>query len=160
MNRLLSLWAVLALPVWISTGMAQPNTSGPEGVVQSLYQTNETAASPFFQTQSRAKVDKFFAKDLADLIWKDAVSAGGDLGALDYNPLYGSQDPQITDFRIGAATPAKPDSTAGVVRVSFRDSGKKTAVTFRLSRDDSGTWKITDMVYPDGSSLRKTVGGK
>ena len=37
------------------------------------------------------------------MIWDDYRSANGDLGALDYNPLYASQDPQITDFKIIAA---------------------------------------------------------
>lgn len=32
----------------------------------------------FFQTKKRALVDKYFSKELADLLWKDVVGAGVD----------------------------------------------------------------------------------
>ena len=56
-----------------------------------------------FQDTNRALVEQYFDKELAAMIWDDYRSANGDLGALDYNPLYASQDPQITDFKIIAA---------------------------------------------------------
>jgi hypothetical protein len=142
---------------------AKPVALGPDALVEKLYKVNETDDSPFFQAKNRAIVDRFFMKDLADLIWKDAVTAKGDLGALDYNPLYGSQDPQITEFKIvptGLAADAKiSPGQKVIVRTTFRDSGKKASASFVFDQDSAGVWKISNITYPDGPSLRKTLDG-
>jgi hypothetical protein len=44
--------------------------------------------SPFFPTKDHGLVNKYFSERLAQLIWKDAVSSRGEVGALDFDPLY------------------------------------------------------------------------
>jgi len=55
----------------------------PKALVADLYRQHNQKHSPFFQTRSRARVDQYFTKLLADLIWKDAHGSKGEVGALD-----------------------------------------------------------------------------
>ena len=144
-----------------SIGFAQSKAKEitPDVIVKSLYAAHEAGSSPFFQTKNRAAVDKYFRKDLADLIWKDAVAANGEVGAIDFDPLYGSQDPQITDFTImetgwGGDSKFGPDDEA-VVQVTFKDSGKERMVSFQFKQGKDKKWKIYDVHYrSDGDEVR------
>ena len=98
--KLFAMFLAVILSTFAPAGYAKTKALSPDAMVKALYETNETPSNPFFQTKNRALLDRYFIKDLADLIWKDALSAQGDLGALDYNPLFGSQDPQITNLKI------------------------------------------------------------
>src|ERR1044071_7855960 len=84
----------------VGIARSETQTTTPDAVVKNLYAAQKAGTGPFFQTKNRALVDRYFSKDLADMIWKDAVTAKGEAGAIDFDPLYNSQDPQITDFVI------------------------------------------------------------
>ncbi len=136
-----------------SIGIAQPGKKvvEPNVIVKNLYAAQKAGSGPFFQTKNRAIVDKYFRKDLADLIWKDAVAANGEVGAIGFDPLYGSQDPQITDFIImdtgwGGDSKFGPDDQA-VVQVTFKDSGKERMVSYQFNQGRDKTWKIYDVHY-------------
>lgn len=136
--------------------VAQPKTaaSGPEKVVRDLYtaQKNESTA-PFFQNKNRAAVNKYFTKDLADLIWKAAMASKGEVAALDFDPLYYSQDPQITDLVIGKPKdPAGVSTGFAVIPVAFKNNGKAEKVEFEVTRVGS-IWKINNIAYSDGEQL-------
>jgi len=132
---------------------------GPDAMVKNLYKAQDAGSGPFFQTKSRALVERYFTKDLANLIWKDSVNAKGEIGALDFDPLYGSQDPQIRDFKIiKSGLAADAEFHAGekaIVEVSFENAGKKQRVAFAFDQDKAGSWKIFDIRYPDNTSLRE-----
>lgn len=85
----------------VKTPAASTNTLSPNALIKNLYSSQEAGSGPFFQFKNRALVDRYFTNELGDLIWKDAVAAKGEVRALDLDPLYYSQDPQITDFVIG-----------------------------------------------------------
>jgi hypothetical protein len=125
----------------------------PDALVKSLYSAEKAGVNPFFQKEDRSLVDKFFAKDFADLIWNDAVSSDGEVGALDFDPLYNAQDTKITKFLIGKPAYAKK-SGAATVLVSFRNFGKAETVKFLLVKEDFKSWKITDVIYRGGSRLK------
>ena len=138
---------------------AQSQMSGPDpdAIVKTLYAAQKADAGPFFQTKSRALVDKFFVKELADLIWNDAVKANGEVGAIDFDPLYGSQDPQITRFRImgtgwGGDDKFGSDDTA-VVQVTFKNAGEEQMVSFQFHQGKNKRWKIEDIRYPNSDNL-------
>ena len=159
------------LPAYASAGVAAANKSAartargeltaPDKLVRNLYEAHKTGAGPFFQTKSRALVDKYFTKYLADLIWKDAVNSKGEVGAVDFDPLYGSQDPQISDFTImetgwGGDSKFGPDDEA-VVQVTFKDSGKERMVSFQFKQGRDKNWKISDVHYRSGGDQVKLV---
>src|ERR1043166_1391045 len=84
------------------TTAARPKS--PDALVADLYRAHNAKRSPFFQTRSRARVNQYFEKDLADLIWKDAVTSKGEVGVIDGDPLYDAQDMKIKNFAIGKAS--------------------------------------------------------
>ena len=136
-----------------SIGFAQSKTksAAPDAIVKKLYAAQKSGSGPFFQTKNRAVVDRYFTKKFADLIWKDALAARGEVGAIDFDPLYGSQDPRITDFTI-METGWGGDSKFGgadeaVVQVTFKDSGAEQMVSFEFKQGKDKNWKIYDIRY-------------
>ena len=141
-----------------STGIAQtkrkttPVTTKkavtPEQVVKNLY-AEKDASSPFFQKKSRALVNKYFTGELADLIWKDATTAGDGVGALDFDPLFYAQDDEITNFVIGKA------DANNVVTVKFKNFGKDEQIIYTLVKENTASkvWKIESIMYSDAEDL-------
>jgi hypothetical protein len=125
----------------------------PGALVADLYKQHDAKKSPFFQSKSRARVDKYFKKTTADLIWKDATrkNAQDEVGALDGDPLYNAQDMEIKNFKIGAAKIDIKGSNAQVP-VTFTNFGKKQTIKFYLVIE-KGVWKIQDIDYGDGQTL-------
>ena len=56
--------------------------TAPDALVAELYKQHDGQNSPFFQTENRAAVDKYFTKSTADIIWEYAVEANGEVGGL------------------------------------------------------------------------------
>lgn len=136
-----------------SSGSAESQTASPEALVADLYKQHDANKSPFFQTKNRALVDKYFTKSTADLIWKDAVSSKGEVGALDGDPLYAAQDTQIKNFAIGKAELKGENAT---VPVNFTNYDKKTTIKFQLKMV-AAAWKIDDIIWPEGDSMVKII---
>ena len=144
----------VCLLTFVSIGFAQKKAkttaaTTADAVVKNLYAAQKSEkTNPFVQIKSRALVDKYFTKDFADLIWKTNSSET----AWNVDPLYNSQDPQITNFVVG-----KPieDGDAGNVylKVTFKSSGKAESVGFKLRREANKTWKIDNIEYSDGEDL-------
>lgn len=120
-------------------------------LVADLYKQHDAKRSPFFQTKDRARVDKYFIKPLADLIWKDANDSSGEVGVLDGDPLYNAQDIQIKNFKVGEA---EVKGETAKVPVTFNNYDQKVSITFSL-RQVSGAWKIDDIRYSESDSLMK-----
>ena len=135
-----------------SVGAAQGPKSirqmSPRALVADLYRQHKKQ-SPFFQRRSRALLDKYFARELANLLWQDAQSSGDEVGALDGDPLYNAQDMDIKNFSIqeGIGGPRMV-----VVPVSFENFAQKHEIKFRLF-SGGGTWRIANIEYDDGSTL-------
>ena len=148
-----------------SMAVAQTRTRiAPQTVVRNLYAARKRPATdPFFQTKSRARLNKYFTRDLGDLIWKDAVTSAKskEVGALDGDPLYNAQDMKITAFRIQPPQYGEGNLNLADVPVTFKNFGKEQTILFRVERDNTGVWKISDIFYPgnpdDASSLRKML---
>ena len=148
-----------------SMAVAQTRTRiAPQTVVRNLYAARKRPATdPFFQTKSRARLNKYFTRDLGDLIWKDAVTSAKskEVGALDGDPLYNAQDMKITAFRIQPPQYGEGNLNLADVPVTFKNFSKEQTILFRVERDNTGVWKISDIFYPgnpdDASSLRKML---
>jgi hypothetical protein len=134
----------------VATAQTFRHPISPNQLVTSLYQQHKKH-SPFFQGKNRALLDRYFAKELADLIWKDATRPNQDeVGALDGDPLFNAQDMKITKFVL---QPAKYEgSDAATVTASFKNFGEAHSVIFELNKSKNG-WKISDIRYDDGSRL-------
>ena len=138
----------LSASVGATQGPKSIRQMSPRAVVADLYRQHKQR-SPFFQRQSRALLDRYFARELANLLWQDAHSAGDEVGALDGDPLFNAQDMDIKNFSI-------QDGIGGprmvLVPVSFENFGQKHEIKFRLF-SGGGTWRIANIEYDDGSTL-------
>jgi hypothetical protein len=136
-------------------GDTQP--AAPEAVIADLYKVHNhknDKNDPFFNSKNRAAVDKYFVKDLADLIWNDAVTSqkNNEVGVIDGDPLYNAQDTDIKNFAVGH--PDVKGDTA-TVPVTFTNFGKKETINFKLVVSGNA-WKIDDIVYGgEAGSLRQ-----
>jgi hypothetical protein len=125
----------------------------PESVVADLYEQHTHDRGPFFQTEHRDRVDHFFVKDLADLLWTDAVESNGEVGALEFDPLYNAQDTDIKNFKI---SPAVIEANKAHVPVTFDNFGSKTEIVYSLE-NEGGSWKISDMQWDKEGTLRELL---
>lgn len=136
-----------------SLGLAQTKKTTaaavtPDIVVKNLYATHKADKSPFFQTKNRALVDKYFTKDFADMIWNEAVAANGEVGALDFDPLFHAQTNEATNFKVGKPEYGEGNLQVADVPVTFKIYGKDDTVLFRLEQGSGKIWKISDIYYP------------
>jgi hypothetical protein len=125
----------------------------PKDVVAQLYQAHNSKHDPLDET---ALLGRYFDAALLKLYLKDKQEAKGEVGRLDGDPLYNAQDMEIKDFSVSA-----PEMVGGEARVTvnFKNLGKPTRVVYMLSRT-ANSWKISDIRYDDGSSLKKILEGK
>lgn len=149
--------AATALSTFPGTAYGQAGSMrlSPNALVADLYRVHDHKHSPFFQTKNRALLDKYFEKSLADMIWKDAVSSKGEVGALDGDPLYDAQDMEIKKFAIGK--PSFADGKAKV-NVTFTNFGQPKTFVFTLVNGRIG-WRISEIEYGEGRSLRGYLKG-
>lgn len=138
---------------------AQPSPSAarpavaPEAFVRDLYKEHDAERSPFFQTDDRARVDRYFEKKLADLIWKDAVESKGEVGALGADPLYNAQDTEIKNFSLSAVGQGEGRAE---VAATFENFGEKQRIVYRLVAVGAD-WKIAEIDYGGGTTLSKML---
>lgn len=123
-------------------------TAAADVIVRNLYAAQKNPqTSPFFQAKKRALLDKYFTKELADLLWKDVANADG-VGNLDFDPLYNAQDTRITAFKIGKPDYGEGNRAVADVAVTFKNMGKAETILFRLEQNAAHIWKIGDIYYP------------
>jgi hypothetical protein len=95
-----------------------------------------------------------FDQSLADLIDEDTRLAGGEVGALDGDPLCDCQDDSGNSFTVGVA---RADGNGAVVEVVRHDHNVKPPAleTIKIVLKRSGSvWRIHDVGSPDMPSLR------
>jgi hypothetical protein len=84
------------------------------------------------------------------LIWKDFTQTPeGEVGNLDFDPLFSAQDFKITKLRVGAPI---VDGENVFVPVSFNNFGKRTSLKFLLV-NEGGVWKVANIDYGEGTDL-------
>jgi hypothetical protein len=101
MNRLIVLVAIVA-PV-AGFASAQPGSSnldtGKELVAQ-LYKEHSGKSDPLQYPASKKLLPNYFYKPLLDLYLKDQEDSKGEVGKIDFDPLYNAQDFEISDFNL------------------------------------------------------------
>ncbi|MDQ6785895.1 MAG: YbjP/YqhG family protein [Acidobacteriota bacterium] len=131
----------------------------PDAVIKELYrvhnqQINDIEAGKSHVLEivnSRVLLNKFFDKNLAGLIWKDSTEHKNDIGVIDSDIFYDTQDPMIKNLSIGQA---KIEGAKATVPVSFTNDGRKYKVTYLMVKQN-GAWKIADIKYSGGNTLLK-----
>jgi len=140
--------------------------------VKKLYATHDAGNSPFFQSKNRALVDRYFHKELADLIWKDAVcqKKNGGICNLDFNVPYatnGGDRQDASEFKIGKPQYGEGNLKLADVAVTFKlfatkeNPGETITILYRLEQGKAKDWKISDIFFPENeessSSLKRIL---
>ena len=147
-----SLVALLVILVSLSshaTTRARPAKSA-DSVVRELYRVHNDGRGGVFEAKGKKYIYRFFDQKLADLIWKDITQTPeGDVGNLDFDPLFNAQDTRITNFQISRAVVEGDEST---VVVNFRNFGQRTRIKFEMHNGKDG-WRIKNIIYGEKSDL-------
>ena len=152
-HSLIPLLVILGSPFSHAAQRARPATS-PDGVVRELYRVHNNGRGGVFEAKGKKYIYRFFDQKLADLIWKNITETPeGEVGNLDFDPLYNAQDTMITNFQIGKPVLEGDSST---VLVSFRNFGQRTRVKFEMHNGKEG-WKVKNVIYGDTSDLVKLL---
>jgi hypothetical protein len=127
-----------------------PVISFPETVVRELYRVHRDGSGHVFEKRGRKLQQRFFDQKLAALIWKNlSETPEGEVGNIDFDPLFNAQDMQIRSFRVGAAV---TNGASATVPVTFMNYDQKVRLEFRLVNTKAG-WKVSNIDYGGGSDL-------
>ncbi|MFD2571520.1 hypothetical protein ACFSUS_12800 [Spirosoma soli] len=121
--------------------------SAADRLVRALYFEHRKEDNPFREAKDRALVDQFFAKATADLIWKSQKSSKA-------NMLFNAPDKTVEKPWV---LPANVAGSKAVVFVTFVQQGKPVEMRCEMEQQ-AGRWRITDIIYPDGTRLTKLLG--
>ena len=123
----------------------------PKDVVVELYKVQHDAKrDPFTETKL---LPRYFDAELTKLYLRDVREAKGEVGRLEVDPLYYAQDFEITDFSISEP---KTSGKESVVTVTFKNMRKPHRIEFVMSHT-AGGWKISNIQYQDGNSLKEVL---
>jgi hypothetical protein len=133
---------------------ADTKTSSPEDFIRSLYHFHQPGKETPDWFGDKQTLSKYFDKELTALFLKDDECAKREQGVcnLDFDPIYDAQDfeKETTNLQITAVV-GQPD----LFNVTFTNIGTRTLV-YRLTNTPSG-WRISDIKYPEGSSLKEIL---
>jgi hypothetical protein len=133
---------------------AQTVLKPPAIVIRDLYRVHNNGRGHLFEAGGKVKMYMFFDKALADLIWKNIhETPDGEVGNLDFDPLYNAQDMKITAFQIGS--PSIQGDRATVV-VRFKNFGQVEKIEFLMIKRQQ-LWKISNIDYGSDTDLVKLL---
>src|SRR5215468_4412193 len=130
-----------------------PAATSPTKVVTDLYSAHRGKADPLQYPASKKLLGAYFEKGLLSLFLKDQSESKGEVGKLDFDPLYDAQDFDIKDFSVAVVAEQKDSAE---VAASFKNIGKSEKIVFLLSNTAQG-WRITDIKYSDGRTLKEIL---
>lgn len=131
-----------------ATASAAGVTAGD--LVAQFYRAHASRHDPLAETNL---LGRYFDSTLLKLYLRDRQQAKEAVGRLDGDPLYNAQETKITEFSI---SPAETNKSEARVTARFKNLGKPARVIYVLTRSNDG-WKISDLRYDDGSSLKKIL---
>src|SRR6478672_12764394 len=101
MNRLIALVAILALVAGFASAQSgSSNLDTGKELVAQLYKEHSGKSDPLQYPTSKKLLPSYFYKPLLDLYLKDQEDSRGEVGKIDFDPLYDAQDFEISDFNL------------------------------------------------------------
>ncbi len=135
----------------VENAAAETAEIAPDALVKDLYKAHDRDNGAIVQGENRKILDKYFDKNLANLIWKDMTTNKDEVGVIDFDIFYNTQDAEIKNLNIGAA---KIDGDKASVPVTFVNFKIKNSLTYQLVKENSA-WKISNIDYGKGENLLK-----
>jgi len=127
-----------------------PGATSPTKLVTDLYSAHRGKTNPLRYPASKKLLGAYFEKGLLSTFLKDQLESQGEVGKLDFDPLYAAQDFEIKGFSVLLVAQQKDSAE---VAASFKNMGTSEKIVFLLSNTAQG-WRITDIKYSDGRSLK------
>jgi len=156
MNRLVILFTAIVMGSSLVFGKDLPKpTRTPEELVAELYQAHKGKSDPLQYPQSEKLLGHYFFDPLLKLYLNDQRQSKGEVGKIDFDPLYNAQDFQITKFNI-----VRLNNKGGDVLVAarFKNLGMDQEIVFEMRKIKTG-WRIADIKYKDGRTLMNILKG-
>ena len=124
-------------------------------MVAELYKEHSGKSDPLQYPASKKLLPSYFYKPLRDLYLKDQEDSKGEVGKIDFDPLYDAQDFEISDFNLVVLSNKKG---SGYVAARFKNIKVDQEIIFALQRTKMG-WRIADIQYKYGRSFWKILKG-
>ena len=133
-----------------------PNDS-PQALLRALYQVHDEGDGPLLRSEGRSQRRVFFTESLA-LALEGEIDRPDpeELGNLDFDPFYNAQETDLGAMDIAVA---KVSGNATVALVRFANGGDPMEIAYRVILDGEA-WRIDDIEYGEGRTLRKTLRGE
>jgi hypothetical protein len=129
--------------------------SSPRAVIETLYKVHKQGNGHVFDREGVDRLDRYFDPKLTRLLRKEILGTKpGEVGNLDFDPLFNAQDLDLADFRVG--TPRVSGDAATII-VSFRNNNQPVKITYKMRRTARG-WRISNLDYGKGYNLVKILG--
>lgn len=135
------------------TGLSQSSGNKPVTLIRELYRVHNKGYGPVFEGKNKIYLTRYFDKPISDLIWKELTDTSGEVGNLDFDPLYNAQDTQIKNFQVGEPI---GDNKRADVTVSFSNFDRTVKIRFLMRNTEPG-WKIENLIYENGADLVKML---
>jgi hypothetical protein len=124
--------------------------TSPAKIVSDLYSAHRGKADPLQYPASKNLLGAYFDAGLLSLFLNDQSESQGEVGKVDFDPLYAAQDFEIKDFSVRLIAQQKHSAE---VAAFFKNIGTREKIGFLLSNTGQG-WRITDIKYSDGRTLK------
>jgi hypothetical protein len=147
-----------AIPVLACLAICMPVFAGnsPAATVNRLYRdfaweaVMASSSAPGLAQQPKSVLLRYFTPELATALVADdaCATARHEICALDFVPLWDSQDPAAEELQIS------PSTTPGhvAVRYTYPSTGEVISLDYALVRTKAG-WRVSDILYHSGNSL-------
>ncbi len=146
------LLALIALPAL----SAAPNDS-PQDLMRELYRIHDQGNGPLLDPAAGAARRLYFTESLAAALDQELNRPdSGEVGNLDFDPFYNAQDTEIGDLDFAVAK-VSGHETFAIAR--FSNFGEPIEIIYRVIEGARG-WRIDDIDYGDGRTLRKVLHGE
>jgi len=154
----------IAMGIFVSTvlclqgaGLVYGTTQPPEDVLRMLFKDHQPPLQRRISFTDKKQMERYFTPELIGLFLKDAdcVKRTHEVCGLEGDPIYDSQDSGDEEIPVTIA-PHSPLPHPSF-EVTFVDLGRKETLIYELLKTKKG-WRVSNIVYPDGGTLKKILG--
>lgn len=150
------LLAAVLLVMSASARGDSPNDS-PQALLRELYRVHAEGDGPLLRSEGRAERRVLFTESLVLALEGEIHRPDPEeLGNLDFDPFYNAQETELGAMDIAVA---KVSGNATVALVRFDNGGDPIEIAYRVVLDGEA-WRIDDIEYGEGRTLRKTLRGE
>jgi hypothetical protein len=148
-----SLYGLLLALIAMPTVAASPNDS-PQDLMRELYRVHDQGNGTLLDPAASQERRIYFTESLAAALDQDLNRPDPEEpGKLDFDIFYNAQDTEIGELDFAVAK-VSGNTTFAIAR--FTNFGDPIEIIYRVVNDGRG-WRIDDIDYGAGHTLRKTL---